>query len=179
MQSGQIIRGAQSGYALIEARARYGVVECSAPYLFSRSVAAIHRVSAADEMKPWQLKNGYDRPICRRVLEEKGVPREAFGWGKKAVAQDLESPQGEALRARFFGASTWSPLTESIYRGVNLGLYFGLRGTSFVRYRGDRAKIIWSGRGDAKRLLARWTDLQRQTFVMTTSLLADRYARTD
>ncbi|MFO0598123.1 MAG: hypothetical protein U0228_22665 [Myxococcaceae bacterium] len=178
MQQGQIIRGAQSGYALIEARARYGVVECSAPYLFSRSVGSMHRVSGSDEMKPWQLKNGYDRPIPRRILEERGVPREAFGWGKKAVAQDLESPQGEELRELFFHNSPWSPLTESVYRGVNLGLYFGGRSGSFLKHRGDRAKIVWSGRGDAKRLLSRWADLQRQTFLMTTSWLADRYART-
>ncbi len=177
MQTGQIIRGAQSGYALIEARARYGVVDCSAPYVFARSVGSMHRVSGSDEMKPWQLKNGYDRPICRRILEERGVPREAFGWGKKAVAQDLESPQGEALRERFFETSPWSPLTESIYRGVNLGLYFGKRSGSFVKFRGDRAKIVWSGRADAKRVLSRWADLQRQTFVMTTSWLADRYAK--
>ena len=177
MQTGQVIRGAQSGYALIEARARYGVVECSAPYLFARSVESMHRVSGSDEMKPWQLKNGYDRPIPRRILEERGVPREAFGWGKKAVAQDLESPQGEGLRELFFDRSPWSPLTESVYRGVNLGLYFGRRSGSFIKHRGDRAKIVWSGRGDAKRLLSRWADLQRQTFLMTTGWLADRYAK--
>ena len=177
MREGQIIRGAQSGYALIEARARYGVVEFSAPYLFARSVASLHAVSASDEMKPWQLKNGYDRPIPRRILEERGVPREAFGWGKKAVAQDLESPQGKALRELFFEKSPWSPVTENIYRGVNLGLYFGQRSTSFIRYRGDRAKIIWSGRGDGKRLLSRFADLQRQTFLVTTAMLADRYAK--
>lgn len=177
MQTGQIIRGAQSGYALIEARARFGVVECSAPYLFARSVKSMHDVSGSAEMAPWQLKNGYDRPIPRRVLEERGVPREAFGWAKKAVAHDHESPQGEALRAVFFEQSEWSPLTESIYRGVNLGLYFGGRSAAFLRHRGNRAKIIWSGRGDAKRLLSRYADLQRQTFLMTTGWLADRYAR--
>lgn len=177
MQTGQVIRGAQSGYALIEARARYGVVECSAPYLFARSVGSMHQVSASDEMAPWQLKNGYDRPIPRRILEERGVPREAFGWGKKAVAQDMESPQGDALRELFFEKSPWSPLTESVYRGVNLGLYFGRRSGSFLKFRGDRAKIVWSGRGDGKRLLSRWADLQRQTFLMTTGWLADKYAR--
>lgn len=177
MRDGQVIRGAQSGYALIEARARYGVVECSAPYIFARSVRSLHEVSASDEMQPWQLKNGYDRPIPRRILEERGVPREAFGWGKKAVAHDLESPQGDALRELFFEKSPWSPLTESIYRGLNLGLYFSQRSTSFIRYRGDRAKIIWSGKGDTKRSLARFADLQRQTFLISTALLADQFAK--
>jgi hypothetical protein len=176
MRSGQIIRGAQSGYALIEARNRCGVIECSAPYIFSRSVDSICRVSGSQEMAPWQLNNGYDRPICRRILEERGVRREAFGFGKKAVAHDMESPQGAALRQRFFSSSNWSPLTESVYRTVNLGLYFAGRSASFIEHRGDRAKIIWSGRPDAKRFLSRWFDLQRQTFVFVTNTLADRYA---
>jgi hypothetical protein len=177
MQDGQVIRGAQSGYALIEARNQYGVVECSVPYLFARSVRSIHAVSGSDEMRPWQLKNGYDRPIPRRLLEERGVPREAFGWGKKAVAHDYESPRGKALRAQFFEQSPWSPLTEHIYRGLNLGLYLGRRSATFIRHRGDRAKIIWSGRGDAKRSLSRVVDLQRFTFLLSTGWLADRYAR--
>ncbi len=177
MQSGQVIRGAQSGYALIEARNRYGVVECSAPYIFARSVSSIHEVSSAAEMAPWQLDTGYDRPICRRILEERGVPRKAFGWGKKAVAMDLESPQGEALRARFFDTSSWSALSERIYRSVNLGLYVGYRSQAFVKFRGDRARIIWSGRPDGKRLLSRVRDLQRATYLMTTGWLADQYAR--
>jgi hypothetical protein len=176
MRTGQVIRGAQSGYALIEARNRVGVVECSVPYMFSRSVDSICRISNSEEMGPWQLNNGYDRPICRRILEERGVRREAFGFGKKAVAQDMESPQGKALRRQFFSGSSWSPLTESIYRGLNFGLYFSYRSTSFVKYRGDRAKIIWSGRPDAKRFLSRVSDLQRQTFIFVTSKLADSYA---
>ncbi len=176
MQTGQVIRGAQSGYALIEARNRYGVVECSAPYLFARSVESLHAVSTSAELKPWQLDTGYDRPICRRILEERGVPREAFGWGKKAVAMDLESPQGKGLRKRFFSSSPWSALTTNIYRSVNLGLYAGYRSQAFIKHRGDRAKIIWSGRPDAKRLLSRVNDLQRATFITSTSWLADQYA---
>jgi hypothetical protein len=171
MRTGQIIRGAQSGYALIEARNRFGVVEGSIPYMFGRSVASVHRISTSDEMKPWQLTGDYDRPICRRVLETRGVRREAFGFGKKAVAQDVESPQGEGLRELFFSRSAWSPLTESIYRGVNLGLYFVRRTSSYVS---TGSKIIWSG--DAKRTLASVADLQRQTFVVTTSWLADTFA---
>jgi len=175
--SGQLTRGSPSGVCLDEARTRYGVIDCSPAFLFARSVAAIHRVTMSDELAPWRLGNGYDRPICRRILEDRGVPRAAFGWGKKAVAEDLESPQGEALRALFFEQSGWSKLTESIYRDLNFSLYLGNRARSFLKYRGDRAKMIWSGRPDGKRRLARWMDLQRQTFLMTTGWLADRYAR--
>jgi hypothetical protein len=36
-------------------------------------------------MVPWTLKSAYDRPICRRVLEEMGVPRVLFGQKKMAA----------------------------------------------------------------------------------------------
>ncbi|MCU0696070.1 MAG: hypothetical protein MUC96_06050 [Myxococcaceae bacterium] len=174
--SGQIVRGAQSGYALIEARLRYGVVEASVPYLFMRSVAAINAVSRSAEMKPWQLGNDYDRPIPRRLLEERGVPREAFGFGKKAVAQDYESPQGDALREVFFDQTQWTAITERLYRGVNLGIYFAQRASDFVQASGDRGKLVARARRFGKRSLASVADLQRQTFFLATHLLAERYA---
>lgn len=175
--SGQIVRGAQSGYALIEARVRYGVIEASVPYLFMRSVAAINRVSRSDEMKPWQLGNDYDRPIPRRLLEERGVPREAFGFGKKAVAQDFESPQGRALRTVFFEQTDWSELTEQLYRGLNLGIYFAQRATDFVKAKGDRGKLVSKARRFGKRALSGVSDLQRHTFFLATHLLAGAYAK--
>lgn len=174
--TGQVIRGAQSGYSLIEARHRYAVVECSTPYLFSRSVQSVNRISKSSEMEPWRLNNAYDRPIPRRILEEAGVPREAFGWGKKAVAQDFESPQGDALRKRFFERSGWSEPAEQAYRGVNFGIYFARRGLDFVRTRGDRGKMVWAGSRSAKRTLASVADLQRYTFATCAGMLADRYA---
>lgn len=174
--SGQIVRGAQSGYALIEARVRYGVIEASVPYLFMRSVAAINQVSRSDELKPWQLGNDYDRPIPRRVLEERGVPRDAFGFGKKAVAQDYESPQGAELRAIFFEQTNWTELTETLYRGLNFGIYFAQRASDFVQAKGDRGKLVSRARRFGKRALSGVSDLQRQTFFLATHLLAERYA---
>ena len=175
--SGQIVRGAQSGYALIEARVRYGVIEASVPYLFMRSVAAINRVSRSDEMKAWQLGTDYDRPIPRRLLESRGVPREAFGFGKKAVAQDYESPQGDAFRAAFFDQTQWTAVTEQLYRGVNLGLYFAQRASDFVKSGGDRGKLVARARRFGKRALSSVADLQRQTFFLSTHLLAEKYAK--
>ena len=173
----QMIRGSPSGCSLTEARARYGVIDCSPAYIFARSVPAIQRISKSDEMAPWRLGTGYDRPICRRILEEKGVPRSAFGWGKKAVAQDLESPQGQGLRKLFFERSKWTWLTEKLYRNLNLGLYLSKRLNAFVQLRGDRTKMLHApDRSDGKRRLARWIDLQRRTFVVATDWLADRYA---
>lgn len=42
----------------------------------------IFRISNSEEMKPWVLGNDYDRPIPRRILEGKGLPRNSFGVKK-------------------------------------------------------------------------------------------------
>ncbi|MDP2276447.1 MAG: hypothetical protein Q8N23_04340 [Archangium sp.] len=176
--TGQLWRGAPSGFSLNEARARFGVVECSPGFLFSRSVTEVHRVTLSDEMAPWRLSNGYDRPICRRILEERGVPREAFGWGKKAVAEDMESPQGDELRAMFFERTGWSKLTETLYRDLNLGYYLSTRAITLVEQRGSRTRMMMNpGRSDGKHRLARFADLQKSTFLMASGWLADRYAK--
>lgn len=176
--SGQIVRGAQSGYALIEARVRYGVIEASMPYLFMRSIRSLNAVSRSDEMKPWQLDNDYDRPIPRRILEQRGVPREAFGFGKKAVAQDYESPQGRELREVFFDSTQWSAVLEQLYRGLNFSIYYAQRGADFIRAGGDRGKLVSKARRFGKRALSNVSDLQRHTFFVATHLLAKKYART-
>jgi hypothetical protein len=176
--TGQLIRGSPSGVSLNEARARFGVIECSPAYIFSRSVASVHRVTVSDEMAPWRLSNGYDRPICRRILEERGVPRGDFGWGKKAVAEDMESPRGEELRELFFKESKWSRLAEVLYRNVSLGLYLSGRALTLLEQRGNRVKMMLnSGRGDGKHRLGRWVDLQKSTFLMATNWLAARYRK--
>ena len=176
--TGQLIRGSPSGVSMNEARARFGVIECSPAYLFSRSVASLHRVTMSEELAPWRLNNGYDRPICRRILEERGVPRAEFGWGKKAVAEDMESPQGTELRQLFFERTKWSRPGEALYRNVNLAMYLSTRALTLLEQRGSRVKMMLnSGRSDGKHRLSRWVDLQKSTFLMATDWLASRYAR--
>jgi hypothetical protein len=35
-------------------------------------------------MRPWDVPGDYSRPICRRIAETAGVPREVFGIKKRA-----------------------------------------------------------------------------------------------
>lgn len=42
----------------------------------------LYRISNSDEMAPWSIGGEYDRPIPRRILEEKGLPRTSFGREK-------------------------------------------------------------------------------------------------
>jgi hypothetical protein len=42
----------------------------------------IWRISISEGMRPWSVASDYDRPIPRRIVEEKGIPRELFGFSK-------------------------------------------------------------------------------------------------
>jgi hypothetical protein len=41
-------------------------------------------------MQPWVLANKYDRPIPRRIVEEKGINRELFGINKVGAGFNLQ-----------------------------------------------------------------------------------------
>ena len=72
-----------AGRASSEFRLRLGYIQMPAPYIGALHGPAIHRITHADEMRPWSLGTGYyDRPIARRLAEEAGVPRELFGHVK-------------------------------------------------------------------------------------------------
>ena len=84
--SRSLVRGDSTGLGFCEYRLAQGILHCPVPFLGARRAAEIHAVSASDAMDPWSVGGDYDRPICRRILEELGVPREAFGMHKNATA---------------------------------------------------------------------------------------------
>lgn len=175
---GSLYRGAPSGVSLAEARVRFGVIDCSVPYLFARNVDSILDITRSPEMSDWRLGNDYDRPIPRRILEERGIPREWFGYGKKMVAGDLDAPQGAELRDEFYAASSWAPPTVSACRAVNLGIYGATRAYALARARGKRGDML------IQPLLSKsvLSDVvpklgsRRATFVYCANTLADELA---
>ena len=60
-------------------------ISCPLPLFGATAWPSIKKVSNSDEMKKWSLLNDYDRPIPRRVVEECGIPREAFGMKKQGA----------------------------------------------------------------------------------------------
>ena len=59
-------------------------------------------------MQPWSIGGTYDRPIARRIGEEAGVPREAFGQTKLATVVEVMPPylpHGTELQREFFGGA--------------------------------------------------------------------------
>jgi len=82
------------GPGLAEFRLRLGFVHFPLPYLGTvdcrpdrcRNSASVRAISNSTEMAPWSIGGDYDRPIPRRIVEEAGVARGAFGRIKRASA---------------------------------------------------------------------------------------------
>ncbi|MGA0595591.1 hypothetical protein [Enterovirga sp. CN4-39] len=87
----EIRRGDNSGSGLDEFRKGLGFVNVPVPFIGIEQNEAIAQLGASDEMKPYRIGGTYDRPIPRRIAEEAGVPREAFGFRKAAGSVLLEN----------------------------------------------------------------------------------------
>ena len=81
-----IKRGDTSGASMGEFRRRVDFFHIPVPFIGVLRHAEIRAIGETGPMRPFALDNDYDRPIPRRIAEEAGVPRNAFGMAKKAVA---------------------------------------------------------------------------------------------
>lgn len=100
--SAGIVRHDISGLDLSELRLKSGFFNVAVPFLFAASIESIAAVSKSAEMAPWRLGTAYDRPISRRIVEEAGVPRAAFGFLKGGLFGNSSRPTAAELRARYF-----------------------------------------------------------------------------
>lgn len=82
-----------SGLPLTEYRLRSGFQHVPVPMLGLHQLDDIQAVASSPEMAAWTLGGPYDRPIPRRIVEEAGVPRGAFGASKKGVSLLLSRPE--------------------------------------------------------------------------------------
>ncbi|NWN90427.1 hypothetical protein HLV39_02795 [Marinobacter adhaerens] len=97
-----IIRGGVSGVNLGELRLAAGFINLPVPFMYAREVSSLNTISNSDEMAPWSIGGDYDRPIARRILEEQGIPRSAFGTQKKTVISFYNKPKNKLLRKAFY-----------------------------------------------------------------------------
>ena len=78
-----LVRSDQCGLSLTEYRLWAGFIHCPAPFMGARQFRAVNAISRSPELAAWDVGGAYTRPICRRILEEAGVRRHAFGMTKK------------------------------------------------------------------------------------------------
>lgn len=102
-------------HLLGEFRLIQGVFQCVVPWWGIRRAQEINAIGASDEMAPWSLQTGYDRPVARRLAEEAGVPRHLFGMLKRDTSANVEfpwpfSPKAQEDYRRFLRArGFWTP----------------------------------------------------------------------
>ena len=86
-------RGDLGGHGMTEVRLQTGFVHLPLIFMGAQHRQAITRITESREMDPWRLNTTtYDRPIARRIAEEAGVPRLAFGQKKMATAVSFSRP---------------------------------------------------------------------------------------
>ncbi len=84
------------GSTMTDFRLRVGFVNFPPLFALGRYIEDVGRISNSDEMRPWSVGGGYDRPIARRFLiEEAGVPDGMFGVLKKGSAWGLIKSAGD------------------------------------------------------------------------------------
>ena len=81
-----IVRGDPSGGSLTEYRLWAGFLHCPVPFWGVRQIEDVVKISNSAELTRWDVPGDYSRPICRRIAEEAGLPRESFGVKKLAAS---------------------------------------------------------------------------------------------
>ena len=97
-----LVRSDQCGLSLTEYRLWAGFIHCPAPFMGARQFPAVNAISRSPELAAWDVGGAYTRPICRRILEEAGVRRDAFGVAKKNTSVLLFE------RSTFLVPGSWS-----------------------------------------------------------------------
>jgi hypothetical protein len=177
-------RGDLGTHGLTEIRLRAGYVQAALPYIGARRRQDILAITESAAMAPWRLLSAYDRPIPRRLGEEAGVAREAFGQVKIGSVVEFSVPQwpvGRALRERYLAALT----RDGVLSGRQGALYGRVRRLNEMiwfagpqRYRG----IYYALRVVTKLLrreIARpvlWARLRGSLFCFAANECAAEYA---
>lgn len=154
------LRTGSNTLGFCEYRLRKGVVHFPVPFCGARRAGELFELSHSAEMSPWVLDGAYDRPTPRRIAEEAGVPREAFGQ-RKSATQFEESfrwprrPELQRSYRRYLEARDRSPPPARLGRlagRLEKYLFFPIRSRIFKRASPYR---VWPA---ASELLFQWAN---------------------
>jgi hypothetical protein len=147
-----------SGLSLTEFRLRAGFIHCPFPQLGGHILPDVSVLSHADEMRPWDIGGDYNRPLARRLAEEAGVPREAFGQTKNAASVLLFKREEFLTPASWESFLVWSrqhrwhwlrrgvlPPSEGSHRVICATQRLAAVASTWLRGRGAR-KLQWYAR---------------------------------
>ena len=103
----ELVRGDQSGLALAEYRLWAGFIHLPVPFIGVKQLPDINAISNDPEMAEWDVGGAYNRPICRRVIEEAGIPRGRFALSKKAASVLFFGGDGFLSPASLLDYQSW------------------------------------------------------------------------
>jgi hypothetical protein len=149
--SAVIQRGDLDGGSLGEYRRRVDFIHLPLPYVGALRHHDVVAISNRAEMAPYSIGGDYDRPIPRRILEEAGVPRSAFGQAKKATTlsffgfqpglTERLSPSTSRSVAAF--AASWRPsLSARLSLHWNEAIAIGVAAVRLVEKRTHLARRL-------------------------------------
>lgn len=152
----ELVRTDTAGVDLSEYRLWAGFIHCPVPFLGVRQLRDVQAISTSDELTPWNVTTDYNRPICRRIVEERGVPREMFAVRKKATAQPLLRTDDFLTRDMRLDYYRWVRAQRHVWSSLGMERPNVLADMRFIG-RARAAVLVEHARGHAavKRLGAR------------------------
>ena len=113
---------------------RNNTIAISVPLILGQEWETIYKISNSEEMEPFSVGGDYDRPIPRRIVEERGVPRSYFGFKKQGAGFTYRfQPTLRSLRSKM-SATSYNSLI----------LYKKSLKRRFVKYFIHSCKYYWS-----------------------------------
>jgi hypothetical protein len=175
-----VVRGDSSGLSMSEYRLWAGYIHAPITFWGVRQIRDLNRISNSDDMRPWNVAGDYSRPICRRIVETAGVPRDAFGRVKRAAAVGYRESLGPAsldryhqwLRERrllWLARGRLPPLVSARYEAFSLWVFHSIQALLL------RAPLIWRFARDAG--LEYPTRFRRHAFAWAVECMTARYVQ--
>jgi hypothetical protein len=169
---------AGSGFTEYRLWARF--IHCPLPCWGGRQVADIRKISEQPELRPWRVNSDYDRPIPRRILEQKGVPRALFGTRKRNSSSFLHNHANYLTPASMHDFMQWlkqhqgewfKQLRIPPFRGDRVD-QLSFHTASWLIERGKGIPLIWKR---AERLESQPIGVRRFVFPWAMSVAKRRY----
>jgi hypothetical protein len=141
-------RGDISGCSLGEFRLRRNFLHLPLTFIGGLRCSEIRKISNSADMAAYSIGGDHDRPVPRRILEDAGVPRHAFGQSKRGASvllfqgrNRLSRRSLKSIDAYFEGREghgrfllelnvrlAWWNLGRNLYRAaIKLRQFFGIR----------------------------------------------------
>jgi hypothetical protein len=80
--SDELVRADLAQHGMSEVRLHVGLLPLPLPFVGARRRVDIYRIACLPEMQNWRAGASYEKPIARRLAEERGVARALFGQTK-------------------------------------------------------------------------------------------------